>query len=217
MDRARDRTGALLRRIGLLGGSFNPAHRGHRHITLQVIDALALDEAWWLVSPGNPLKDGVGDMAPMAARLASAREMARRAPILATGIESRLGTRYTLDTIRALKRRFPRDRFIWLMGADNLAQFHRWRDWRRIAREVPIAVIDRPGYEGRSAASPAAIWFRRFERRSSSAKRWTTWRLPALVRLRFRLDPSSATALRASDTDWQRRHRVPISPILNRQ
>ena len=217
MDRAWNRTGARLSRIGLLGGSFNPAHRGHRRITLNAIRILGLDGAWWLVSPGNPLKDGRGDMASLAIRLASARRMARRAPIRATDIEVRLGTRYTLDTIRALKRRFPRHHFIWLMGSDNLAQFHRWRDWRRIAQEVPIAVIDRPGYESRSAAGPAAIWFRRFERRPSSAKHWTTWRLPALVRLRFRLDPSSATALRLRDPEWQRRDRAPVFAMSNRQ
>ncbi|MGI4949349.1 MAG: nicotinate (nicotinamide) nucleotide adenylyltransferase, partial [Janthinobacterium lividum] len=126
-----------VRRVGLLGGSFNPAHVGHRAITLAAIRALALDEAWWLVSPGNPLKTGRADMAPLAARLASARRQARRAPIRATDVETRLGTRYTVDTLRALVRRYPRTRFVWLMGEDNLAQFHRWRDWRGIARTVP--------------------------------------------------------------------------------
>ena len=114
---------------GLLGGSFNPAHRGHRGITLAAMRALALEEAWWLVSPGNPLKPAKG-MAPLAARLASARTVARRAPIRATAIEARLNTRYTVDTIRKLQRRYPKRQFVWIMGADNLAQFHRWRDWR---------------------------------------------------------------------------------------
>jgi nicotinate-nucleotide adenylyltransferase len=192
------------RRIGLLGGSFNPAHRGHRRITLDAIRALDLDEAWWLVSPGNPLKPAAG-MAPMAARLASARLQARRAPIRATAIEARLGTRYTADTIRKLQRRYPRQRFVWLMGADNLAQFHRWRDWRGIAREVPIAVIARPGYDGDALAGPAMGWLRRFRKPRSAASRWTTWSLPALVLLRFRPDPTNATALRAADPDWHRR------------
>jgi nicotinate-nucleotide adenylyltransferase len=191
-----------LTHVGILGGSFNPAHRGHRGITLAAIDALALDEAWWLVSPGNPLKDAANDMAPLAARLASARRMARRAPIRATDIESRLHTRYTLDTIRKLKRRYPKVRFIWLMGADNLADFHRWKNWRQIAREVPIAVIARPGYDGRALAAPAMGWLRRFQRRTDHAKSWTTWRLPALVLLRFRPDPTSATGLRAENPDW---------------
>ncbi len=191
-------------RIGILGGSFNPAHRGHRAITLAAIDALALDAAWWLVSPGNPLKDAARDMAPLPARLASARAMARRAPIRATDIEARLRTRYTLDTIRKLKRRYPKNRFIWLMGADNLAEFHRWKNWRQIAREVPIAVIARPGYDGRALAAPAMGWLRRFQRRTDHAKSWTTWRLPALVLLRFRPDPTSATGLRAENPLWFR-------------
>jgi len=198
-----------LTRIGLLGGSFNPAHRGHRRITLGAIRALELDEAWWLVSPGNPLKAGASDMAPLAARLASARKMARRAPIRATAIEARLGTRYTLDTIRALQRRYPRQRFVWLMGADNLAQFHRWRDWRGIARAMPIAVIARPSYNERALAAPAMGWLRRFRRPASQAKNWTTWRLPALVLLRFRPDPTSATQARAADPDWHRRFSHP--------
>ena len=191
---------------GLLGGSFNPAHRGHRRITLAAIAALDLDEVWWLVSPGNPLKAGASDMAPLSARLASARAMARRAPIRATDIETRLHTRYTLDTLRKLQRRYPRRQFIWLMGGDNLAQFHRWRGWRQIARTMPIAVIARPGYEGQARASVAMGWLRRFQRPADQAKHWTTWRLPALVLLRFRPDPTSATAARAADPDWHRRH-----------
>lgn len=194
-----------LTRTGLLGGSFNPAHRGHRGITLAAIRALDLDEAWWLVSPGNPLKAGAPDMAPFAARLASARRMARRAPIRASDIEVRLGTRYTLDTLRKLRRRYPKRRFIWLMGADNLAQFDRWRGWRTIARTMPIAVIARPGYDDDALASVAMGWLRRFQRPADQASDWTTWRLPALVLLHFRPDPTSATAARAADPDWHRR------------
>src|SRR3954469_13101886 len=119
MDRPRHRAGARLsaRRIGLLGGSFNPAHGGHRAISLFAIRALGLDELWWLVSPGNPLKDPAG-MAPLAVRLASARAQARGTPIRPTAIEAELGTRYTIDTLRALKIRYPHHNFIWLMGAD---------------------------------------------------------------------------------------------------
>ena len=189
---------------GLLGGSFNPAHRGHRGITLAAMRALALEEAWWLVSPGNPLKPAKG-MAPLAARLASAGKMARRAPIRATAIEARLHTRYTVDTIRKLQRRYPKRQFVWIMGADNLAQFHRWRDWRGIARAIPIAVVARPGYDGRALAGPAMAWLRRYRRPRSAANRWTTWSLPALVLLRFRPDPTSATGIRAGDPDWHRR------------
>ena len=197
-----------MRRVGLLGGSFNPAHRGHRRITLGAIRVLGLDEAWWLVSPGNPLKAGVSDMAPLAARLGSARRMARRAPIRATAVEAKLGTRYTIDTVRALKRLHPRARFVWLMGADNLAQFHRWRDWRGLAREVPIAVIARPGYNRDALAGPAMGWLRRYLRPASRGADWTQWSLPALVLLRFRPDPTSATSLRASDPDWHRADRA---------
>lgn len=191
-------------RVGLLGGSFNPAHRGHRRITLAAISALGLDEAWWLVSPGNPLKPAAG-MAPLAARLASARMAARRAPIRPTAIEARLGTRYTADTLHKLVRRYPKVDFVWLMGADNLAQFHQWRDWRGIARTVPIAVIARPSYNETALAAPAMAWLRRYRRPRSAAKRWTTWSLPALVLLRFRPDRTSATAIRAGDPDWHRR------------
>src|SRR5690348_14182410 len=117
-------------RIGLLGGSFNPAHRGHRRISLAAIRALGLDEVWWLVSPGNPLKAQARDMAPYEARLASAERMARHAPIRVSDFERQVNTRFTVDTVRQLKRRYPRNEFIWLLGSDNLPNFHLWRDWR---------------------------------------------------------------------------------------
>lgn len=192
-----------MKRIGLLGGSFNPAHKGHRQISLHAQRALGLDEVWWLVSPGNPLKPQKG-MAPFAVRLASARHMARHAPIRVSAIEARLKTRYTVDTLTRLPRLYPKYRFIWLMGADNLAQFHLWEDWRRIAREVPIAVIARPGYNKQAHASSAMGWLRRFVRPAGQAKNWTKWSLPALVLLRFRPDPTSATRLRAADPAWHR-------------
>ena len=191
-------------RIGLLGGSFNPAHGGHRSISRFAHDALALDEVWWLVSPGNPLKPAAG-MAPITARLASARKQARRAPIRPSTIEAAFGTRYTVDTLRALVRRYPQHDFIWLMGADNLAQFHRWRDWRGIARTMPIAVIARPGYDARARIAPAMGWLRRRIRPTDQRRDWTGWSLPALVFLTFLPDPRSATALRAADPDWHRR------------
>ena len=197
-------------RVGLLGGSFNPAHRGHRAITLAAIRALALDEVWWLVSPGNPLKPAAG-MAPLPARLASARRMARAAPIRATAIEARLNTRYTIDTLRALRRRYPRHRFVWIMGADNLAEFDRWHRWRDIARTMPIAVIARPGYDANALAAPAMGWLRRYQRPARQARNWTKWSVPALVRLRFPPDPTSATAIRAADPAWHARHEHPIS------
>src|SRR3954465_7202300 len=142
-------------RIGLLGGSFNPAHRGHRHISLHVMRALGLDEVWWLVSPGNPLKEEALDMAPFEARLGSARRLAWRGRIRVSDFEQREGTRYTIDTVRLLKRRYPCHRFIWLLGSDTLPNFHKWRDWRGLAAEVPIAVIRRPGYDRQVHAARA--------------------------------------------------------------
>jgi nicotinate-nucleotide adenylyltransferase len=189
---------------GLLGGSFNPAHGGHRRISLFARDALSLDEVWWLVSPGNVLKPSEG-MAPLAARVMSARAMTRRAPIRATAIEAELGTRYTIDTLRALKRRYPKRAFVWLMGADNLAQFHRWKGWRAIAREMPIAVIARPGYDARALASPAMVWLRRWRQRPARIYDGAKRSVPALITLRFDPDSRSATAIRAADTDWFRR------------
>lgn len=192
-------------RIGLLGGSFNPAHGGHRAISLFARDALDLDEVWWLVSPGNPLKPVKG-MAPLPARLAHACKVARRAPIRATAIERQLGTRYTIDTLRALRLRYPRHDFIWLMGADNLAQFSQWKNWRGIAHLMPIAVIARPGYDAGARGSAAMSWLRRFVRPARQSADWTNWRVPALVLLRFRPDPRSATLLRQADPLWHREY-----------
>ena len=189
---------------GLLGGSFNPAHGAHRAISLAAVKALGLDEVWWLVSPGNPLKPIEG-MAPLAARVRSARARARRAPIRVTAIERQIGTRYTIDTLRALKRRYPKRRFVWLMGADNLAQLHLWRDWRELAREMPIAVIARPGYDAQALASPAMAWLRRYRLPATCLKNRMEWSAPALIELRFDPDPRSATAMRQADPDWARR------------
>lgn len=191
-------------RTGLLGGSFNPAHRAHRRLSLDAARALGLDELWWLVSPGNPLKDGAGDMAPYAARLASARAMARRAPIRVSDIEARLGTRYTVDTVEKLIARYPRRRFVWLMGEDILPQFHRWKQWRKIAQLLPIAVISRPGYDRAARAARAMGWLRRFVRPDSQARSWTRWSAPAIIFLRLPPDSTSATRLRALDPQWHR-------------
>lgn len=191
-------------RIGLLGGSFNPAHGGHRRISLFARAALGLDEVWWLVSPSNPLKPIEG-MAPFSSRFGGAAGQARRAPIRVTGIERELGTRYTVDTLRALQRRYPRSRFVWLMGSDNLAQFHHWRDWRGIARTMPIAVIARPGYDGAALASPAMAWLRRYRVPLASFKSRGEWSAPALVILRFDPDSRSATAVRLADPHWASR------------
>ena len=206
------------KRIGLLGGSFNPAHGGHRSISLFAREALGLDEVWWMVSPGNPLKPAK-DMAPLAARLAHAQDMTRRAPIRATAIEQSLGTRYTYDTLRALKKRYPRHQFIWLMGADNLQQFGQWKNWRGIAGILPIAVIARPGYDERTQGHRVMSWLRRFVRPASQSRNWTNWRPPALVLLRFRPDPRSATLLRRADPLWHREYQGtrPRDPLTHRE
>ena len=200
-------------RIGILGGSFNPAHRGHRHISLAAIEALGLDELWWLVSPGNPLKQDAKDMAPFEARLASARRMARRSRIRVSDFEAREGTRYTIDTVERLKARFPQHRFIWLMGADTLSNFHRWRDWRQLARNVPIAVISRPGYDRPAHAVRAMGWLRGFVHPSSQARQWTDWSAPAIFFLRLPPDPTSATAIRAHDPNWHRRSHLRLAAL----
>lgn len=151
------------RRIGLLGGSFNPAHAGHLHVARRALAALRLDAAWLLVSPGNPLKPAAG-MAPLAERLASTRRIADGRRIVATDIERALGTRYTVDTLRALRRRFRRVRFVLIIGADNLVQLPRWRRWRDITRQTPLAVLPRPGWTRRALAGQAAAVLRRHRR-----------------------------------------------------
>lgn len=210
MAGARDRPDAPLTLTGLLGGSFNPAHGGHRRVGLAAIDELHLDELWWLVSPANPLKDATM-LAPLSARLRAAQQVAHRSRIRATDIEAQLHTRYTIDTVHALIRRYPRRRFIWIMGADIIGEFHRWRDWRRLAALVPIAVVVRPGYKGLTGASPAAVWLRRFVRPLSDGEDWTRWKPPAIVLLHMAPDPSSATALRRASPDWHRR--FPDNPV----
>jgi nicotinate-nucleotide adenylyltransferase len=142
--------------IGLLGGSFDPAHAGHLHASLTALKALGLDHVWWLVSPGNPLKSG---SAPLAARLDSARALARHPRIHVTAIEQALGTRYTIDTVTALQQRFPGVRFVWVMGSDNLSQFGRWKQWQALARRIPLVVVRRPGSQ---LASLNAAPVRRF-------------------------------------------------------
>jgi nicotinate-nucleotide adenylyltransferase len=186
---------------GLLGGSFNPAHRGHRHISLAAIEALGLDDMWWMVSPGNPLKPREG-MAPLTARFASALRASEGTPIKVTAIEEELGTLYTLDTLRGLIARFPDRRFVWLMGADNLSQLHLWKQWQDIARTVPIAVAGRPGYDAEAQAAPAMGWLRRFVLTADQVRNRTMGSLPSLVLLQLPPDPTSATAIRAADPDW---------------
>lgn len=172
-------------------------------MSLAAIKALGLDELWWLVSPGNPLKPAEG-MAPYEARFASAEHQARRSRIRVSDLEREFGTRYTVDTIRQVQERYPGDRFIWLMGADTVAQFHQWKDWRRLAESVPIAVLSRPGYDDDARAARAMGWLGRFVHPPAMARSWTDWKAPAITFLRLPPDPTSATRLRALDPDWHR-------------
>ena len=190
-------------RIGLLGGSFNPAHAGHLHISKLALQRLGLDYVWWLVSPQNPLKPITG-MAPLADRLRGAAAVAGRHPRLrVSAIEARLGTRYTVDTLSALRRHFPATRFVWLMGADNLAQVVRWRQWSRIFHLVAIAVFDRGSYSMRALAGKAARRFRRFRVTPGGARSLASTSLPAWAFLPTPLDASSATVIRAERSKGQ--------------
>lgn len=182
-------------RVGLLGGSFNPAHAGHRAISLFALKRLALDRVWWLVSPGNPLKDTNG-LPELAQRIAVAKRVANHPRVDVSGIEAALGTRYTIDTVRQLRARCPKVRFVWIMGADNLSQFHRWRDWRGIAQQVPLAVIDRPTDSFRALASPAAQTFASYRIDESDATLLADDRAPAWVFLHGLKSPMSSTRLR---------------------
>ena len=182
-------------RIGLLGGSFNPAHDAHLHISLIALRRLQLDCVWWLVSPQNPLKSDA-EMASLERRLARAREVAARPNIFVTSIETQLGTQFTYDTLSALKQNFPKARFVWLMGGDNLASFHRWQRWEDIAKMMPFAVIARPRFTTRALASPAAQHLRASRRDVGESAALAEQQPPAWVFIQERLDSTSATAIR---------------------
>ena len=189
-------------RIGLLGGSFDPPHQSHVHLTRTALKSFGLDAVWWLVTPGNPLKtDGP---APMPRRIAAARAVMQHPRVTVTDIEARLGTRMTADTLKRLTEIYPGVRFVWLMGADNLAQFSQWKDWRAIARLMPIAVMARPGYDADAFASPAMAWLRRYRVDAVRLRNGGEWSAPALIYLRFDPDSRSATAIRRDRPEWDR-------------
>jgi nicotinate-nucleotide adenylyltransferase len=183
-------------RIGLQGGSFNPPHAAHLQLSLLALKRLQLDRVWWLVSPGNPLKD-TRELPSLETRLEAARKLAAHPAIDVTGLEAALDTRFTVDTITALRRRFPNVRFVWLMGADGLAQFHRWRDWERIAAQIPIAVIDRPPDSFRALASPAAQALSKYRHNEQLAPRLAGMDAPAWIYLHGMKSPLSSTELRS--------------------
>lgn len=182
-------------RIGILGGSFNPAHEGHLHVARLALQRLRLDQVWLLVSPGNPLKSHHG-MAHMTDRLASARGIADGRRIVATSIESRLGSRFTYDTLRTLRRRFPRVQFVWLMGADNLVQLPRWQHWTGIAATMPVAIMPRPTYNQRALSGQAAQRLRPALRSARMGSALATQAAPAWTFLPAKQNGTSATAIR---------------------
>jgi nicotinate-nucleotide adenylyltransferase len=184
-------------RIGLLGGSFNPAHEGHRHVADLARRRLRLDQIWLVVSPGNPLKPERG-MAPLSLRLASASGVADGRRVVASAIEQRLGTRFTIDTLRLLRRRFPRVDFVWIAGADIFAQLPRWLNWREIARFVPFAVLPRPGYNYPALAGRAAHVLRRARRPARASAILARCAPPAWVFLTAPQHAASASAIRAT-------------------
>ena len=185
-----------VRHIGLLGGSFNPAHDGHRHISVEARKRLRLDEVWWMVSPQNPLKSAQG-MASFADRIEGAKNAARHPWIKVTGIEKDLGTTYTAETLERLVKRFPNHRFVWLMGADNLVQISHWHRWQHIFQTVAVAVFDRPSYSLKALSGRAARRFARARVLELRASRLADMRPPAWVFLHTPLNALSATALRA--------------------
>jgi nicotinate-nucleotide adenylyltransferase len=188
-------------RIGLLGGSFNPPHAAHRAISRFAIKRLQLDRVWWLVTPGNPLKEQ-GALPDLEERAAAARKMADDPRIDVSCLESVIGTRYTVDTITYLHRRASGLRLVWIMGADNLAQFHRWENWRRIAFAVPMAVIDRPPQSFRALAAPAAQALARHRIPERDAGGLADRGAPAWVFLTGMKSTLSSTGLRNPDGSW---------------
>jgi len=182
-------------RIGLLGGSFNPAHIGHLHISHLALDRLGLDQVWWLVSPQNPLKPEDG-MMPLPERLKSARAIARGRDFWVTDMEKDLDTQYTAETLKALKGRFPEYRFVWIMGADNLIDIARWNNWTEIFGAVPVAVFARPAYSFKALVSAAARRFAGNRVNESRADGLVDMKPPAWVFLHIPLSPASATRIR---------------------
>ena len=188
-------------RVGLLGGSFDPPHAGHVHITRRAIRRLGLDRVWWLVSPGNPLKEDAP--ASLARRMGACRALVHNPKVQVTDLEARLGVRHTAETVRLLQARYPGVRFVWLMGADNLRGFHRWEDWRTIMERVPVAVLARPGEQVRAGLSPAAQAYARYRLPREAARALPLTAPPAWILLSGPMIEMSSTSIRARG-GWMR-------------
>lgn len=183
------------KKIGLLGGSFNPAHEGHLYISEHALKLLELDEIWWLVSPQNPLKSET-EMAPLEERTESAQKIAINSNIKVTNLESELNTQYSIDTIKAIKEKNPQDKFVWLIGADNLANFDMWKDWQEIFKSIPIAVFDREPYSRDALESKAATEFKSNKMEENNSGELTETEPPAWVYLKIPTHPASSTNIR---------------------
>ncbi|MEZ5850245.1 MAG: nicotinate-nucleotide adenylyltransferase [Hyphomicrobiaceae bacterium] len=195
--RARPPLAMAGQKIGLLGGSFNPPHEAHRLISQIALRRLGLDQVWWIVTPGNPLKIG-RDLMPLDERLALCRTMARDNRIIVTAFEKHLATTFTAATLGFLRLRHPATRFVWIMGADCLAEFHRWRQWRDIFATMPVAVIDRPGHHLGALASPAGRAMQSGRVAETRSRLILQRRLPAWTFLTGPLSSISSTAIRAT-------------------
>ncbi len=182
-------------RIGIMGGSFNPVHAGHAIVAEAALKRLDLDQLWWLVTPGNPLKQHNG-LAPLAVRIEACRRLAKNPRMKVTGFEAELGSPYTAVTLQFLQRRYPAIQFVWVMGADNLASFDRWQNWQGIAASMPIAVVDRPGWRHKAMASKAAKALFKARISEQQAKTLIEHKAPAWVFLTTRLSNLSSTVLR---------------------
>lgn len=184
-------------RIGLFGGSFNPAHAGHRQASLLALRKLGLDQVWWVVTPGNPLKD-VRALPPLETRMQAAAAVAAHPRVVVSGIETELRTRFTADLIRALRQRAPAAHFVWVMGSDNLGEFHRWDRWGDIAAVIPVAVVNRPGHLAAALSSPAALALSRYRVDEADAAALASRSPPAWTFLTGPRSFASSTAVRAA-------------------
>ena len=185
--------------VGLLGGSFDPAHDGHVHITKAALERFGLDRVWWLISPANPLK--TRGPAPIGERMAAAKSVMQHPRVTITDIEERLGTRYTAQTIVALQAAYPGVHFVWLMGADNLAQFHRWQDWREILERVPVGVLARPGDRISARMSKTARLYRAHRLIGRASQLLARAEAPMWSFVNLPMSQSSSTAIRAAG-EW---------------